>query len=184
MMQGEGRANRCRVNEATCVESGRALLSCIRPEGPMERNRRGTQGVKRLNAKVLLKLAAVGLVVLAALALGRDVALACDSGSRWLTAELTLKNASVLESAETVLVFEPFDGRGDDCGGGVGDERGVHPCCPCCSGHGPGGSGGVLAPGATGLVAPLLSGNLIVMVYAPAMTGVSRPPDERPPRSF
>ncbi len=40
--------------------------------------------MKRLNAKVLVKLAAVGLVVLAALALGRDVTLAYGSGSRWL----------------------------------------------------------------------------------------------------
>jgi hypothetical protein len=121
---------------------------------------RGKQGVKRLNAKVLVKLAAVGLVVLAALALGRDVTLAYGSTSRWLTAELRLHNANVLDWA----------GGGDEC------------CCPCCSGHGPCGSGGVLAPEATGLIAPPLSRNRIITGHTTAMAGVSPSPDERPPR--
>ena len=134
--------------------------------------------MKRLNAKVLVKLAAVGLVVLAALALGRDVTLAYGSGSRWLTAELTLQNANVLNSAKTVLAFEPADRCGDDCCAGVGDECSVHPCCPCCSGHGPSGSGGVLAPEARGLIAPPLSRNRIMTGRVTAIAGVTRPPEE------
>ena len=134
--------------------------------------------VKRLNAKVLVKLAAIALVVLAALALGRDATLAHGSGWGWLAAESTVRNAQVRDPATTLFAFEPIDGCGDDCCCGSGVECGLN---SGCGGHGPV-PGGALAPGTTGLTAPPLSSNCMITRFAPAMAGVSRPPDEPPPR--
>jgi hypothetical protein len=134
--------------------------------------------VKRLNAKVLVKLAAVGLVILAAIALGRDVTLAHGSGWGWLTAESRVRNAEVRDPVTTLCAFEPIDRRGDDCCSRDADECGLNAGC----GHGPGAPGGAMTPGTTGLIAPPVSGNRMITVFAPPRAGVSRPPDEPPPR--
>ena len=53
-------------------------MRAVRREGQMVKGEE--RRVKRLNVKVLVKLAAIALVVLAALALGRDATLAHGSG--------------------------------------------------------------------------------------------------------
>ena len=151
-------------------------MRAVRREGQMVKGEE--RRVKRLNVKVLVKLAAIALVVLAALALGRDATLAHGSGWGRLTTKSTFGNEQVRDPATTLFAFEPIDGCGDDCCCRSGVECGLS---SGCSGHGPA-PGGAVAPGTTGLTGPLLSSNRMITGFTPAMAGVSRPPDEPPPR--
>ena len=107
-------------------------MRAVRREGQMVKGEE--RRVKRLNVKVLVKLAAIALVVLAALALGRDATLAHGSGWGRLTTELTFGNEQVRDPATTLFAFEPIDGCGDDCCCRSGVECGLS---SGCSGHGP-----------------------------------------------
>lgn len=117
----------------------------------------------------LLRVVAGTVVLLVAIALNGGAASASGRYPTWRSAHHAIVAA---EATDACLA--------DKCGaGGPGGDHCGSQCW--CGGHGPCCSGGVVAPASADLIAPSLSSDRLI-AYATAMTGVSWPPEKRPPR--
>ena len=123
---------------------------------------------------------ALGLLLLVALAIGEGSTFARASVPGWLPGQPGAQIARVHGVAGAFLPVRSAACAADSCRG-AGDQCAAN---HCCGGQGPGCSGGVVAPALAGLLASPPSTDRMTAAHEPAMAGVSRPPDEPPPRLF
>ena len=135
----------------------------------------------RLGANVLLGAAVAGLILLVVLAVNAAQASACSQCQALFVAQRSPQTAAICDFVQVIGAAGATDAyRAANCAadGASGDQLGSP---HCCDGHGPTCGGGAVAPATANLVSPSLSRDRL-RVKARAMAGVSRPPDERPPR--
>ena len=163
---------------STCAGSMRAADR----RGNVDRKRLGAQLVAVPGRGILLRVTAGAIVLVLALALSAAAVTAHGRYAASVSAQPNDPIASVPQSDRAFVAVEATDVCLDDlCGA---DRAGGDPCSnyPCCDGHGLSCSGVVVAPAATDFVAPSLSSFRLTVASAPALAGVTRSPDERPPR--
>jgi len=119
-----------------------------------------------------------------ALALYAEPALACGQCGASLTAQSgfvrsRLQSAAADDSVHAFVAAEAAGGCAAEVCRAAGDQCVSH---RCCCGHCLACSGGVVAPASMELAAPPVSSDRLAMAYAPAIAGVTRSPEERPPR--